>query len=335
PFALAVAILLSVAVGLALGSDRAAALRRVLVAIGRGALVIAGLAAVLLAGTAIPAAVAGAYPLVASMELSFVAAGVAVALRTTAARNPVAWAALAAGFGVATLTQLVPEQGSGLLGAALRFELPKTLHYWVPVVVAILAAAGLAAVAQHERLPALLRGVALTAFVGAAALPIRAAPIDAFHLGEHRFSETLSIAMRWVQRGFWQGYPDTRQVVDAPRQAILDAVRTEIAAGRIGPDTPILHVAGSFQQWVATPLGVFAGVTETDVTPDAEVSIHTVGGRLHGMNDLGQLLATGQFPFVLFEPSDRLPAGLEATIVAAGYTGVFSNGQGALYRFGP
>jgi len=335
PFALAVAVLIAVAVSLALGIDGAAAVRRALVALGRGAVVIVALGAVLLGGSLIRAAAAGANPLVSAMELSFVAAGMAVALRTPAAQNPVVWAALAAGFAVATVTQLVPEQGSGLLGEALRFELPKTLHYWVPVMVAILAGGGLAAVARLEPLPTLLRGVAMTAFIGAAALPIRAAPIDAFHLGEHRLSETLSISMRWVQRGFWQGYPDTRYVLDAPRQAVLDAVRTEIVAGRIGPDTPILHVAGSFQQWVATPLGVFDGVTETDVTPDAEVSIHTVGGRLHGLGDLDRLLASGDYAFVLFEPSAKLPTGTEDRISAAGYARGFSNRQGTLYRFGP
>ena len=246
----------------------------------------------------------------------------------------VLWAALAAGFGVATVTQLVPQEGSGLLGDALRFELPKTLQYWVPVMVAILAAAGLEAVVHWDGFATAVRGATVVAFVGAAALPIRSTPIDAFHLGEHRLSETISIAMRWVQAGFWSGYPSSRYVVDAPRQEIIDAVRREIAAGRIGPDMPILHVAGSFQQWVATPLGVFDGVTETDVTPDAEVSIHTVGGRLRPLGDLGELLASGRYGFVLLEPNDRLPLDIAEEIAAAGYTPGFSNGQGTLYVLG-
>ena len=158
-------------------------------------------------------------PLLSVMELALVAGIVAVALRTPAARNPVLWAALGAGFLVATLTQLVPEKGAGLLGDALRFELPKTLHYWVPVPLAILAASGVAAVLRLAALPAGIRGVAVTAFVAAAVLPIRTTPIDAFLLGEHRISETLSIAMRWSERGFWQGFPDPRFVVDEPRRA--------------------------------------------------------------------------------------------------------------------
>ena len=233
------------------------------------------------------------------------------------------------------LTQMVPAEGSGLLGQALRFELPKTLQYWVPVFTALLAAGGLAALVTAERLSLAVRAVGIAAFVGAAALPFRTAPIDAFHLGEHRLSETLSIALRWAGTGFWTGFPDSRYVVDAPRREILDAVRGEIAAGRIGPDTPVLHVADSFQQWRSTPLGVFAGVTETDVTLDAIESIHTVGGRLHPMGDLAGLLASGRYAFVLLEPNtDELPPGIRDQIVAAGYAPVFANGQGELFRLG-
>ena len=338
PMVLVAALAAAVGVGMVLAGEVGASLRTAAVMLGRGAAVAAGLGAVIFAGPLIGAAVAGAAPLISVMELAIVAAAAAIILRARGAASPVLWAALGAGFAVATVTQLVPEKGSGLLGDALRFELPKTLQYWVPVMVAVLAAAGLEALARWDRLMVVVRGVALVAFVGAAALPIRARPIDAFHLGEHRLSETFSIAMRWVQRGFWSGYSDSRRVVDAPRQGLLDAVRAEITAGRIGPDTPLLHVAGSFQQWVATPLGVFDGVTETDVTPDAEVSIHTVGGRLRPVADLPTLLVEGPvgartYAYVLFEPKPaKLPPGVRDLIVAAGYESIFNNQQGELFR---
>jgi hypothetical protein len=340
PLILVLALAAGVAIGVALASGATARVRDGVVLLGRGAALAAALVAVVFAGPLVGAAVAGAGPLLSVMELSVVAGAVAVVLRSTAARSPVVWAALAAGFAVATLTQLVPATGAGLLGDALRFELPKTLQYWVPVFVALLAGAGLAAVAGWDRAPVLMRGVGLIAFVGAAALPIRSTPIDAFHLGEHRLSETFSIAMRWVQTGFWTGYPDSRYVVDAPRQELLDAVRAEIAAGRLGPETQVLHVAGSFQQWVATPLGVFDGVTETDVVPDVEVSIHTVGGRLRPLVDLPSLLSEGApggrtFGYVVLEPSDRLPTGTRDAIVAAGYVSIFANGQGELFGLRP
>lgn len=330
PISLLVAIVAGVGVGLAL--DTMPGLRAAIVRAGRFAAVGGALLAVVLAGPLVRAAIAGATPLVVVMELSTTVALVAIALGAPASRSPVLWAALAAGFGVATLTQLVPEEGSGLLGQGLRFELPKTLQYWVPVFLAVLAAGGLAEFLRTDRFPSLARGVGIVAFVGTAALPIRVTPIDAFYLGDHRLSETFSIAMRWVQSGFWTGFPDTRHVVDAPRQAILDAVRAEIDAGRIGPDTPVLHVAGSFQQWQATPLGVFDGVTETVVAPDAVESIHTVGGRLRPLDALDGLLASRDFEYVLFEPNaDLLPPGLRDRIVATGYRSIFANEQGELF----
>ena len=334
PIVLAGALVLGIVAGV--GLDRSsAAVRAALVTIGRLGAAAGAILAIVLAGPVVRAIVAGAQPLVSVLEVAFLASVVAVALRAPASRSLVLWAALAAGFGVATVTQLVPEEGSGLLGQALRFELPKTLLYWVPVFAALLAAAGLAALVAAESWSLTARAVAIAAFLGAAALPLRTAPIDAFHLGEHRLSETLSIALRWTGTGFWTGFPDSRYVVDAPRREILGAVRAEIEARRLGADTPVLHVADSFQQWRSTPLGVFAGVTETDVTPDAVESIHTAGGRLHPMGDLAGLLASGRYAYVLFEPNpDELPPGIRDQIVAAGYGSAFANGQGELFRLG-
>jgi hypothetical protein len=335
--ALALALALAIAAGAAL--DRLPAVRAGLVTAARFAAAIAGLFAILLAGGLIRSAVAGATPLVSVVEVGVVAAVVAVALRAPASRSLVLWAAIAAGFGVAALTQLVPVEGSGLLGEALRFELPKTLQYWVPVFIAVLAAGGLAALVDAHRLPLAVRAIAIVAFVATAALPIRPKPIDAFHLGEHRLSETLSIALRGAERGFWSGFPDSRYVVDTPRQELLDAVRAEIEAGRLGADMPVLHVAGSFQMWIATPLGVFDGVTETILVPEPEVSIHTIGGRIRGLDELPALLAGGPpggrtYGYVLLEPNpNELPPGIRDEIVAAGYEPIFANGQGELFVF--
>ncbi|TAJ99920.1 MAG: hypothetical protein EPO36_10455 [Chloroflexota bacterium] len=348
PTALLVAALaLAIAVGLAL--DRLLGdlpvVGTALVGMARLAAAAAVVLGILFAGAVVRAAIAGASPLLMVLEVSGLLTAVAVALRTPASRSLVVWAALAAGFGVATFSQLVPAEGSGLLGDALRFELPKTLQYWVPVFVAILAAAGLAALVDVGRAPLegrlslVIRTVALVAFVVAIALPIRPKPIDAFHLGEHRLSETFSIAMRWVERGFFAGFPDSRSVVDAPRQELLDAVRAEIEAGRLGADTPVLHVAGSFQMWAATPLGVLDGVTETILVPEPEVSIHTVGGRILDLDALPELLAQvgppgAAYPYVVLEPDPNgMPPGIRDEIVAAGYASIFANGQGELFVF--
>jgi hypothetical protein len=177
-------------------------------------------------------------------------------------------------------------------------------------------------------------------FVALAALPLRPAPIDAYHLGEHRLSETFAIDLRFAGSGFWVGFPDTRYVVDGPRQEILEKLREEIDAGRLRHDTPVLHVARSFQQWESTPLGVFDGVFETSISLEPEVSHQTVGGRLFGSKDptemLDQLrasLAGGQYGYVVLEPAN-VPAQARGLIEQAGYVAIFENEQGVVFRSG-
>ena len=108
-------------------------------------------------------------------------------------------------------------------------------------------------------------------------------------------------------------------------------MRAEIVAGRLRHDTPVVHVASSFQQWVATPLGVFDGVFETFLSEDPEVSHQTVGGRLFDVADIADFLDPSEFPFVVLEPRD-LPEGLRPQILAAGYASIFSNEQGEVFR---
>jgi hypothetical protein len=261
-------------------------------------------------------------------------------------RSPVLLGFLAAGVIAATATELVPAQGT--LPTALRFEVPKTLHYWLPVGIAVAAAIALDTIWSDPRLrpPGVpgaralhaLAGVglqvmprlALIAVLAVMVLPVREAPlVDAYHLGERRLSETVALQLRYAEAGYWRGYPDARRIVAPDQVELLEALRAEIAAGRLGPSSAVLHVARSFQQWSAVPLGVFAGVIETDVTLDAEVSIHTVGGRLRPFDDLAAELALRP-PYVVLEP-DGLPAGTRDAIVAAGYDSIFGNRRGELF----
>jgi hypothetical protein len=251
-------------------------------------------------------------------------------LGSQGARSPLVLVGLAVGVLAVLLTQVLPND-LGFLGSALRFEVPKTVHYWLSLIAAVGAAAALAHLWSGSRLPFLGRVAAIGAFVLAAALPLRMEPIDAYHLGEHRWSETFAIDLRFAGSGFWVDFPDSRTVVDGPRLEILDALRAEIEIGRLAHDTPVLHVASTFQQWDATPLGVFDGVTETSVSPEPEVSHHTVGGRLHGMEALPGFLDSGSFPYVVLEPAD-LPDGIDNEIEAAGYTSIFVNAQGEVFR---
>ena len=285
---------------------------------------------------------AGARLVLESSGLLLIALVFGVILGSRGARSPVVVVGLLVGLVAVLVTQVLPND-LGFLGDALRFEVPKTVHYWLSTIAAVGAAAALAHGWSTGRLPWTVRVVAIGAFVAVAAYPLRfgnsgddsgckadCAPINAYHLGEHRFSETFAIDLRFAASGFWVGFPDSRTLVDGPRQELLDAVRVEIDAGRLTHDTPVLHIARSFQQWVATPLGVFDGVDETFVSLDPELSHQTVGGRLLGFDGLPDRLSAGTYGYVVLEP-DGLQQGLRDEIVAAGYASIFANDQGEVF----
>ena len=279
-----------------------------------------------------------------SSGLLLLVVAVGIALGSRGARSVLVLAGLGVGVGAVALVSVLPG-GLGLLGDALSFEVPKTVHYWLSMIAAAGAAAALAHLWTHARLPLLARAAGLGAFVVLAALPLRPSPIDAYHLGEHRWSETFAIDLRWAGSGFWTGFPDSRTVVDAPRQAILDALRSEIVAGRLRHDTDVLHVARTFQQWESTPLGVFAGVQESSLSLEPEVSHHTVGGRLYGSGDPVELqtqldvrlFGRSFTEYVVLEPRglpEGLPEALRASILNHGFVSIFANEQGEVFRQG-
>jgi hypothetical protein len=88
-------------------------------------------------------------------------------------------------------------------------------------------------------------------------------------------------------------------------------------------------VSFSFQQWVSTPLGVFAGIMETAASQQTEVSSHTAGGRLFALDALDTLLRE-RFGYVLFEPT-HLPVAVREQIVAAGYQPIYRNPRGEIF----
>jgi len=270
---------------------------------------------------------------------------VGVWLGSQGARSPIVVAGVGIGFAAVALVQALPGN-LGFFGDALRFEVPKTVHYWMSGIAAAGAACAIATAWSGARLsvPWVVRATAVTAFVVVAALPLRfgnsgddancqaeCSAINAYHLGEHRWSETFAIDLHYAAIGFWQGFPDPRLVVDAPRRELLDALRQEIDLGRLNHDTPVLHVASSFQQWSSTPLGVFDGVAETFVSLDPEVSHQTVGGRLFGLDSLPGLLESGDFGYLVLEPKD-LPPGIREQVIGAGYASIFANDQGEVFR---
>ena len=167
-------------------------------------------------------------------------------------------AALLVGLVALGIAEALPP--GGLLIQSIAYEVPKEVGYWLPWFVAIAGGLGLAAVWDHRDWARTLRVGIPLAFVVLAAIDFQPEAIEEQGIEQHRYADTLAISLHRAQDGYWVGYPDSRQIVDAPRQALLAAVGAEIAAGRLRADTPVLHVAKSFQQWVATPLGVFDGV---------------------------------------------------------------------------
>jgi hypothetical protein len=288
----------------------------------------------------VPAALAdGATLILESSGLLLVVLVIGIALGSRGSRSPLVLVGLAVGIAATAIVGLLPA-GLGFLGEALRFEVPKTVHYWLSMIAAAGAATALAHLRAQARLPFVARSAGLAAFAIIAALPLRPAPIDAYHLGEHRWSETFAIDLRFAGSGFWVNFPDSRTVVDAPRQELLDALRAEIDAGRLRHDTEVLHVARSFQQWISTPLGVFDGIFETSISLKPEVSHQTVGGRLFGSEDPAEMLrilhedlAGGGYGYVLLEPAG-VPAEAGAAIEAAGFIPIFENAQGMVFRSG-
>ncbi|MEA2632969.1 MAG: hypothetical protein QOE66_3188, partial [Chloroflexota bacterium] len=311
--------------------ERVRPLRVGLVFVGRVAVVAAAGAGIVMVLSQAAQAIETLGAIVLSLPIlaTLTVIGLLFAARTVAV--PVALAALAVSAVVAVLVDRIP--GQGLLVQAIQYELPKTLQYWIPVFLALTAALALDALWNATRVAMPVRAALIAVVVLVAVLPLRPAPIDLLYLGEHRLSETLAIDLRYADRGYWIGYPDTRTIVRPDQQALLDALRAEIAARRLGPDTPVLHVAESFQQWASTPLGVFVGVTETTLSPDATTNIHTVGGRLRPLSDLDTALAGGLYRYVVLEPAN-LADGERDRIVAAGYRSIFANARGEVFVAG-
>ncbi len=159
------------------------------------------------------------------------------------------------GIGVAILVmvvaRLLPAEGS--LVQSLQGEAqPKALAYWAPFLLALAAAAAChAAVASRREFG--LAHVAVALYVYVAILPMRLSPttVNLDNYEEHRMAESVSIALHHAQLGYWVGYPDSRTIVNAAQQQILDrlaadrAERARSVAGRSCSTRPTASGPGS------------------------------------------------------------------------------------------
>ena len=302
-----------------------------LVAVGRAVLVLAGVGLLLLAqdvaryATEAVRDVAFQFPL---LTIGALAGAVIFGGRG------VGWRIIAVGLGVAVLvmvgTRLLPAEGALVLSLQGEAQ-PKALAYWAPFLLALAAAAAChGAVASRRRFG--LGHVAVALYVYAAVLPLRLSPstVNLDNYEEHRMAESASIALRHAQQGYWVGYQDSRAIVIASQQQLLDLLEADRAAGLIGSNTHLLHAAESFRPWVGTPIAVFTGIYESTASHDPERSIHTEGGRLHDLSEFATLLQ-GDYGYVLLE-GDALVAELSGEVADAGYTSILVNERGELFR---
>jgi hypothetical protein len=251
-------------------------------------------------------------------------------------RRAAGWRIVAIGIVVALLVmvvaRLLPAEGS--LVQSLQGEAqPKALAYWAPFLLALAAAAAChTAIASRRQFG--LGHVAVALYVYVAILPMRLSPttVNLDNYEEHRMSESVSIALRHAQQGYWVGYPDSRTIVNAAQQELLDRLAADRRSGLIGRDTQLLHAADSFRPWVGTPVAVFSGIYESTASHDPERSIHTEGGRLHGLDEFATLL-NGTYDYVLLE-GDALVAELGDDVADAGFASILVNERGELFRRG-
>ena len=296
---------------------------------------VAAVAAVAAAGVIIVALPHAAIGLAGAATTSIVDYGVLLlpgALAVLLVRSTDAWRVIGAGLivGGIAICAGMNWPGDSLTAQSIRYEVPKAVGYWAPWFVAIGGGLGLGALWDRRGWPPVLRLGLAAGFVVLAAVDLQPAGLEAVGIEQHRYADSLAIVLHEAETGYWVGYPDPRTIVDSHRRDLLAAVQAEQNAGRMGPSSTVLHVAQSFQQWVATPLGVFAGVIETDATPDPEYSLHTAGGRLMNINTLGALLHQG-FDYVVVEGMPDQAANVSEA-EAAGYRMVWQDGFAALLR---
>jgi hypothetical protein len=259
---------------------------------------------------------------------------------------------IVAGCGVWAWASLVGVVG--LSDQAIHYEVPKGVEYWLPVMLALGAAAAVSAIWRMRHIGP-IKHLTLLGFLVVSLYPLTVpvsigpvtlntsvveAPLaDSTLIGQHRGAESLGLALREAQTGYWDffGYPDSRNIIDEQRQQVVDEIRSLESQGRIGPSTQILHIASDFQQWTSVPIGVFTGALETSISLNPIVNIHTEGGRLLGFDSLAPQIAAHP-GYIVFEPQNLNQATHDAVmglVSGAGYREIWSNWQAIIFEAGP
>ena len=295
-------------------------------------LVLAGALAVLVIAVMVPGAPAQAGSwLNPAFPFLFAAAGAGTIVMVPAghAGRRLLLAPLAIGAAALLAVAVIP--GSSLLGDALRYEVPKAVGYWLPWA-CVPATAGLVAAIVRWRGPAIARFALVGGFLAIVLLPTGSPAPDSVQ-ASHAVADDLAFDLRTAELGGWQGYPDSRLVVDASGRDLLGFLREEVSSGQLGAGARVLHVARSYEPWASVPIAVFTGLEESVVCEDATLDIFTAGGRIYPLASLATELRAG-YSAVVLEPAG-LPAAVRSSVIAAGYRSVFTSSSGEVFMAPP
>jgi hypothetical protein len=307
-------------------------------ALGRGWLVLGALAvvAIAFAGSWLvlqldPAAPRRLAPVVAAAATAFPVLLLALGVAVVMTREVRTWTLIGVALLVGVLGTLAGAAvpGDSLVGAMLRQDLPDAAGYWTPWILALAGGLGLGAMWRRDAWPGALRAGIAGAVISLAALPLPFRTVDGSRADEHHYAETAALVLHEAEDGGWPRFPDARRVIDADGTALVGALVREWRAGRVGPRTELLHVAPSFQAWVATPVAAWTGIFTTSASMDPEMSAHTAGGRLRGLDELEAL--PGPYRYVVVQGL-RAAGPHDATVRAAGFRPIATGADWRLYR---
>lgn len=224
---------------------------------------------------------------------------------------------------------------SGLHASSMAFELPlKGLHFWLASLMCVLAACGLARVAELlvPKLPipwTYVLGSLLAMFLS---IPQWGSVLGLAQAEEQQAAGIVGGIKRHtalVTNGYFQHWPDTRYATSDGGRELFEWLRQSISCGVITSETRIAHVARELSPWVASPFPAFTGITQDlfltqPFTPD----IHVFQGRIQEVSNSFDKLAN--YNWVLIEGNEpniaeiiaRLLTGSRGFVVAFQRAGI-------------
>jgi hypothetical protein len=209
--------------------------------------------------------------------------------------------------------------------AAVSDLVPKLQEYWLPYFLVFPAAIPFALLYRFGS-----RSWTIASVLALVIFPWNQRLNASYDYVEHSLAEELGITLGTASGGYWFSTGDPRWAMSPDGLALVDFLRSEQAAGRITPQTHILHLAndvkvnGNFNRF-----SVYTGIDDDPIVneiPATDIG-WLAGGRVRRMDQLRDALA--QKPSYIMEQVEP-PAGVN--IPPPGYHSVFQRGDLRLFR---